>query len=50
VERTGLWEYGKRVAWLDEDDFEDQMEEMNRLEEEKRKEENLKELNRKWEQ
>jgi hypothetical protein len=34
VERTGLWEHGKRVAWLDDEDFEEQMEELNRQKEE----------------
>lgn len=34
VERTGLWEEGKRVAWLDDEDFEEQMEEVNRQKDE----------------
>jgi hypothetical protein len=25
VERTGLWEEGKRMAWLDDEDFEEEM-------------------------
>ena len=27
MERTGLWEEGKRVAWLDDDDYGEQMDE-----------------------
>ena len=49
MERTGLWEYGKRVGWLDDEEFEEQMEEMNRQKEEKEKLERQQELNRKWE-
>ena len=41
VERTGLWEEGKRVAWLDDDEYGEQMEEVNRVKEEAEKAENM---------
>ena len=49
IERTGLWENGKRVAWLDDEEFEEELEEMNRLKEEEQKMENQREITRKWE-
>ena len=37
MERTGLWDRGKRIAWLDEEDFEEQMADLRMKQEEEQR-------------